>query len=108
MYVCIYVSIYVCLYVCILYVSVFQGMYVLPCADDVQLGLSEGFGQPTHDWSQWTGEDATMPSSESTPPSSIKQVEKLLKYIVLIFELRCFHPLSINNLARKKEHPWTN
>jgi hypothetical protein len=44
-------------------------MYVLPCADDVQLELSEGLGQPTIDWSQWAGEDAAMPLSESTPPS---------------------------------------
>jgi hypothetical protein len=73
MYVCIYVFIYVCLYVCILYVSVFEGMYVLPCVDDVQLGLLEGLGQPTNDWSQWAGEDATLPSSEPTPPSPIKQ-----------------------------------
>ncbi len=72
MYVCMYVSIYVCLYVCILYVSVFEGMYVLPCADDVQLGLLEGLGQPTNDWSPWAGEDATLPSSEPNPPSPIK------------------------------------
>ena len=44
----------------------------LPCADDVQLGLSEGLGQPTNDWSQYAGEDATLPSSEPTPPSPIK------------------------------------
>jgi len=73
MYICMYVCIYVCLYECILYVSVFEGMYVLPSADDVQLGLSEGLGQPTNDWSQWAGEDATLPSSEPTPPSPIKQ-----------------------------------
>jgi hypothetical protein len=68
------------MYVCIMdvsmfvymYVSVFEGMYVLPCADDVQLGLSEGLGQPTNDWSQWAGKDATLPSSEPTPPSPIK------------------------------------
>ena len=36
-----YACIYVCLYVCILYVSVFEGMYVLPCADDVQLKVSD-------------------------------------------------------------------
>ena len=67
---------YVCMYVC-MYVSMFvymcEGMYVLPCADDVQLGLSEGLGQPTNDWSQWAGEDATMPSSEPSLPSAIKQ-----------------------------------
>ena len=56
----------------ILYVSVFEGMYVLPCADDVQLGLSEGLGQPTNDWPQWAGEDAGMPSSETTPSFPIK------------------------------------
>ena len=56
----------------ILYVSVFERMYVLPCADDVHLGLSEGLGQPTNDWSQWAGEDAGMPSSETTPSSPIK------------------------------------
>ena len=67
-----YVCIFVCLYVCILYVSVFEGMYVLPCVGDVQLGLLEGLGQPTNDWSQWAGEDASMPSSESTAPSPIK------------------------------------
>jgi hypothetical protein len=33
--VCMYVFIYVCLYVRILYVSVFEGMYVLPCVGDV-------------------------------------------------------------------------
>ena len=68
-----YVSMYVCIYVCILYVCVFEGMYVLPCADAVQLGLLEGLGQPTNDWSQCAGEDATLPSSISTPPSPIKQ-----------------------------------
>ena len=47
-------------------------MYVLPCADDVQLGLSEGLGKPTNDWSQRAGEDATLPSAEPTPPSPIK------------------------------------
>ena len=72
MYVCMYVCIYVCLNVCILHVTVFEGMYVLPCSDDVQLGLSEGLGQPTNDWSQRAGEDAAMPSSESTPSSPIK------------------------------------
>ena len=55
-----------------MYVSVFEGMYVLPCADDVQLGLSEGLGKPTNDWSQRAGEDATLPSAESTPLSPIK------------------------------------
>ena len=65
------ITLYACMFV-ILYVSMFEGMYVLPCADDVQLGLSEGLGQPTNDWSQWAGEDAGMPSSESTPPSPIK------------------------------------
>ena len=73
LYVCMYVFIYVCLYVCIQYVSVFEGMYVLPCAEDVQLGLLEGLGQPTNDWSPWAGEDATLPSSEPSPPSPIKQ-----------------------------------
>ena len=37
-----------------------------------KLGLSEGLGQPTDDWFQWAGEEATMPSCESTPPSPIK------------------------------------
>ena len=73
LYSCMFVCIYVCLYVCILYVTVFEGMYVLPCADDVHLELSEGLGQPTNDWSQWAGEHATLPSSEPTPPSPIKQ-----------------------------------
>ena len=66
-----YVS-FVCLYVCILHVTVFEGMYVLPCADDVQLGLSEGLGQPTNNWSRWAGEDATKSSSESSSPSPIE------------------------------------
>ena len=65
MYVCTYVWIYDCLYVCILYVTVFEGMYVLPCADDVQLGLSEGLGQPTNDWSQWAGK--TLPCLHPNP-----------------------------------------
>jgi hypothetical protein len=47
-----YVCIHVCLYACIQRVSVFEGMYLLPCTDALQLGLLEGLGQPTNDWSQ--------------------------------------------------------
>ena len=72
LYACMHVLwMYLCLFV-YMYVSVFERMHVLPCADDVQLGLSEGLGQPTNDCSPWAGEDATLPSSESTPPSPIK------------------------------------
>ena len=65
----------------------FEGMYVLPCVGDVQLGLSEGLGQPTNNWSQWAGEDATLPSSESTPPFSIKQRNFLNICIVLVLRV---------------------
>ena len=52
---------YVCIYVCLCMYTIGICVYVLPCAGDVQVGLSEGLGQPTNDWSQWAGEDATMP-----------------------------------------------
>ncbi len=78
-----YAFIYVCLYECKQYASVFEGMYVLPCADDVHLGLSEGLRQPTNDWSQWAGGER-YPAFIRTQSSFSYQAEKLLKYMYSI------------------------
>ena len=56
----------------------------------------------------WIQKQTALIAANALKLEEPKQVEKFLKYIALIFELRCFHPLSINNLARKREHPWTN
>ena len=65
----------VCMYVSMFaYMNVYNmHLCLMECMCYLVQVMSEGLGQPTNDWSQWAGEDATLPSSEPTPPSPIKQ-----------------------------------